>query len=250
MYAQSLTLAIVLLAAASQSASAQTFDALGNCVSSAGTAAPGAGLFTLQSQAVSSTALPAGAQLMSTRVVGVASAPAPQLSSFSTFGATSGTVGAQFISNTSGLVPAVTTFAAPTTFAAAPTTFAWPSTVALSAPQTVISTAFTPVASPGVAQVLANRSATADSKAAAAGTPNAASSNCCSVTLQKFSNRIDDFETRLARLEKLLSEPSDGGRSPGKGSRDEVDDLLGGAPTKQPEPPNDEIGDLLNGTVE
>ena len=250
MCAQRIILAVVVLASAGQSASAQTFDAFGNCVSSAQTAASAAGLFTLQSQAVSSRVLPAGSRLMSTRVVVGASATAPQLSSFSTFGATSLPVGTSFINNTagfmnntSGLLPAVSTFAAPTTFSL-------PSTVALSAPQTVFSTPFTTVASPGVAQTLAIRRAAADSKAAAAGVQNAASSNCCSVALQKFSDRIDDFETRLARLEKLLGEPSDGGRRPGNGSRDEVDDLLESPPSDEPEPTKDEIGDLLNDTVE
>ncbi|MFT5328870.1 MAG: hypothetical protein ACI8P0_006786 [Planctomycetaceae bacterium] len=253
--------AVGVLASVSHSASAQTVDAFGNCVSSTGVASADAGLFTLQSPVVSSRAIPATAQLLSSRIVSTGIVPATQLNSFSTFGATSVPVGTQFQNNSAGLALAPRTFGfAPAArgFSFAPTvgvpaTMSFPSTsflsnsstLTLSTPQ-VLTTSPLAAMSPGVATFLANRIASENSLSSAA-TILSPSTGCCSAkSLQNIEDRINALDAIFARLEKSSRASGSGG------SGDELDELLGESPDDQlaPSPVKDEIDDLLQDTIE
>jgi hypothetical protein len=233
-----------VLASVSHSASAQTVDAFGNCVSPAGVASADAGLFTLQSQVVSTRAIPATARLLSSRIVSTGVAPATRVNSFSTFGATSVPVGTPFVNSSVGFAPAARTFGlAPTV--GVPTTMAFPSTLTLSAPQVLTTSPFA-VMSPGVATFLANRLANENSLASVATVQSTATGCCSAKSLQNIEDRINALDAILARLEKSSRAPGSGG------SGDELDDLLGESPDDQlaPSPVKDEIDDLLQDTTE
>lgn len=255
-----------VLASLSHSVSAQTVDAFGNCVSSAGVATADAGIFALQSPVVSSRAIPATAQLLSSRVVSTGIVPTgvvpvTQVNSFSTYGATSVPVAPQILNNSATLSLAPRTFGyapAARTFSFAPTvgvpaTMSLPSTsvssnsltVPLSTPQVLTTSPFA-VMSPGVATFLANRLASENSLSSAA-TIQGTSTGCCSPkSLQNIEDRVNALDDILATLEKSSRAPA-GGSSGG-----EIDELLGDSPDDQlaPSPVKDEIGDLLRDTTE
>jgi len=250
-----------VLASFSHTASAQTVDAFGNCVSSTGVASADAGLFTLQSTVVSSRAIPATAQLLSSRIVSTGVVPATQLHSFSTFGATSVPVGTQFLNNSAGLALAPQSFGfapAARAFSFAPTvgvpaTMSFPSTsfpsnsstLSLSSPQVLTTSPFADM-SPGVATFLANRLASENSLSSAATIQSTSTACCSSKSLQSIEDRINALDAILARLEKSSGAPGSGG------SGDELDELLGESPDDQlaPSPVKDEIDDPLRDTIE
>jgi len=262
---QTIIVVIGVLASVSHSASAQTVDAFGNCVSSAGVASADAGLFMLQSPVVSTRAIPATAQLLSSRIVSTGVVPATQLNSFSTYGATpvpaSVPVGTQFLNNSAGLALAPQTFGyapAARAFSFAPTvgvpaTMSFPSTsfpstsstLTVGTPQVLTTSPFA-VMSPGVATFLANRIASENCLSSAATIQSTSTACCSSKSLQSIEDRINALDAILARLEKSSGAPGSGG------SGDELDDLLGESPDDQlaPSPVKDEIDDLLRDTTE
>ncbi|MGZ0165493.1 MAG: hypothetical protein ACKVII_16330 [Planctomycetales bacterium] len=267
---QTIIVVIGGLASVSHSASAQTVDAFGNCVSSAGVASADAGFFTLQSPVISTRAIPATARLLSSRIVSTGVVPVTQLNSFSTFGATSMPasvpVGTQFLNNSAGLALAPQTFGfapAARAFSFAPTvgvpaTMSFPltsfpltsfpsnsSALPLSTPQVLTTSPFAAM-SPGVATFLANRIASENSLSSAA-TIQSPSTGCCSAkSLQNIEDRINALDAIFARLEKSSRAPGSGGLG------DELDELLGESPDDQlaPSPVKDEIDDLLQDTIE
>ncbi len=237
---QTVVVIVGVLASASHSASAQTVDACGNCVSSAAVATCDSGLFTQQSMAATTRTIPVAAQLISSRVVATGVAPVMSSSSFSTFGATAVPAGGQFLNNSAGWAPSPQPFR----FAAAtgsvgfvptvgvPATLSFPatsSTLTLSAPQ-VLATPSLAVASPGVATFLANRIASENSLSCAASVQSTATTCCSAKSLQSLEDRINALDAILAKLEKSTRAPSGGG------SKDELDDLLGEASDDQPTP--------------
>ncbi|NQV23641.1 MAG: hypothetical protein HQ518_04660 [Rhodopirellula sp.] len=214
------------------------------------------GLLMLQSQVVSARPVPVSTRLLSTRVVAVSTAPASQVSPFSAFGNASsfGTasipVGAPFVASSTNIPGSPSAYSLPTmqglsSTIGVPATFFLPSSVALSSPQTVSSTPYTTVASPGVAQILATQNGTAGCEVATA------YGACSPASIQNFSNRIDAVADQLARLEQLLDIPSGGERGSRTGSSNEIDELLKPGPTDRPGPtdqpgrPTNEIDELL-----
>lgn len=244
---QSVIVVVAILASVSHSASAQTVDAYGNCVSSAGVATTDAGIFLSQSPVVSTRPIPATAQLFSSRIVPSGVVPATQLNSLSTFGATSVPVGSQFVNNSVGFAPAAQTFSLAPTIGV-PTALSFPSTssrLTLSAPQ-VLTTAPLAVSSPGVATFLANRLASENSLSCTAKVQSTPTACCSAKSLQSIEDRINSLDAILAKLEKSS-------RAPGSGrSKDDLDELLGDSPDDQlaPSPVKDEIDDLLQDTTE
>jgi hypothetical protein len=235
---------VAALASAGQSALAQTVDAFGNCVSSAGVAAADAGLFTLQSQVVTTRTIPVAARLLSSRVVATGVAPVTSLNSISTFGTTSLPVGNQFVNNSVGFAPAARTFGlAPTSSVS--TSIAFPSTVTLSAPQVLTAPSFA-VASPGVAAFYANRIASENCRSGAAKVQNTATTCCSPKSLQSMEDRIKTLDALLLKLEKSSRAPSSGD------SEKEFDEILGettGDDQSTPPPAADDFTDLLKDTT-
>ena len=231
------------LAAVSHSALVQTVDAFGNCVSSAGVASTNAGLFTLQSQVVTTKTIPVAARLISSRVVATGVAPVTSSNSFSTFGTTSVPIGTQFVNKSVGFVPASRTFGlTPTVGVQA--TLAFPSTMTLSTPQ-VLTAPSLAVASPNVATFYANRIASENCRSSAAKVQSALTPCCSSESLQSIEDRINTLDALLARLEKSSRAPSSGS------SEKEVGDLLGETSDDLPAPTRetDEFKDLLKDTT-
>lgn len=244
---QRIFVAVGILASVSHSASAQTVDAFGNCVSPAGVATADAGIFMLQSPVVSTIPIPVTAQLLSSRIVQLGVVPATQLNSLSTFGATPVSIGSPFVSNSVGFAPAARTFSlAPTV--GVPTALSFPSTssrLTLSVPQ-VLTSAPLADSSPGVSAFLANRLATENSLSCAAEVQSTPTMFCSAKSLQSIEDRINALDGILAKLEKSSRGPGSGG------SEDELDELLGDSPDDQlaPSPVKDEIDELLQNTTE
>lgn len=243
------TLAVV---SCTQLLSAQTNPAR-DCIATTQIFNNSAGVVTLQPQVLSTlstTAFPSTARLLSSRIVGVGTAPVSQFSSFSTFGATSIPVGSPIISNSAGLFQSSPTLGLASTIGV-PTTFSASPTLTFSAPQTLVSNPFA-VASPGVAQILTNRAATEACNAATVGVQKTTASGCSCDSLQTFSSRLDALEATLVKLENSLSGPSEGGGRSNGGSSGEkvIDKLFEDRPADKADPPNDAIGDLLEGIAD
>lgn len=230
---------VAALASAGQLAIAQTVDAFGNCVSSAKVSTAGAGLFTLQSQFVTTRTIPVAARLLSSRVVATGVAPVGVFSSISTFGTTSLPVGNQFVNNSVGFAPVARTFGlAPTSSVS--TSIAFPSTVTLSAPQVLTAPSFA-VASPGVAAFYANRIASENCRSGAAKVQNTARTCCSLKSLQSMEDRIMTLDFLLLKLEKSSCAPLSGD------SEEELDKMLGertGDDQSVPAPVADDFTDL------
>tara|TARA_R110002072_G_scaffold179059_1_gene335111 strand:- start:191001 stop:191735 length:735 start_codon:yes stop_codon:yes gene_type:complete len=231
------------LASVSHSALAQTVDAFGNCVSSAGVASTSAGHFTLQSEIVTTKTIPVAARLLSSRVVATGVAPVSSLNSMSTFGATSIPVGTQCVNNSVGFASSVRPFGFVPTVDVS-TSVALPSTVTFSAPQVLAAPSFA-VASPGIATFYANRIASENCRSSSAKVQSTATACCSPKSLQRVEDRIRTLDALLAKLEKSSRTPSSGG------SEEEVDEMLDETRSEQPAPTPaaDDFTDLLKDTT-